>query len=70
MRWAQTEAQAAGTDMGELVAQLAVSVHEHGDRNIAWQVIALQHHVQRVAQDRDGWMRDRLAALDAAVRLR
>ena len=70
MRWAQTEAQAAGTDMGELVAQLAVSVHEHGDRNIAWQVIALQHHVHRVAQDRDGWMRDRLAALDAAVRLR
>ncbi len=70
MKWAQTEAPAAGTDMGGLVAQLAVSVHEHGDRNLAWQVIALQHHVQRIAQDRDSWMRDRLAALDADLRLR
>ena len=70
MKWAQTEAHAAGTDMSGLVAQLAVSVHEHGDRNLAWQVIALQHHVQRVAQDRDSWMRDRLAALDADLRLR
>ena len=70
MRWAQSEARSIGVDLGELVSQLAVSVHEHGNRNIAWLVIALQHHVQRVPQDRDSWMRERLATLDAQLRLR
>jgi len=68
MQWAQTHAP--GPEMADLVAELAVCVHEHGDRTSAWQVIALQHHVQRVAQDRDTWMRDRLAQLDASLRLR
>lgn len=68
MQWAQEHASAE--EVADLVAQLAVCVHEHGDRTIAWQVIALQHHVQRVAQDRDTWMRDRLAELDAELRLR
>ena len=68
MQWAQTHAP--GPEMADLVERLAVCVHEHGDRTTAWQVIALQHHVQRVAQDRDTWMRDRLAQLDADLRLR
>ena len=68
MQWAQDE---VGPDeMPALVAELTECVHEHGDRTAAWQVIALQHHVQQVAQDRDTWMRDRLAELDAAARQR
>jgi len=66
MAWAQ--AQATGTDMADLIADLAVCVHEHDDRANAWQVIALQHHIQREAQDRDTWMRERLTQLDAALR--
>ena len=70
LQWAQKEARGNGIQLGELVEQLAVSVHEHGDRNTAWLVIALQHHVQRVSQDRDSWMRERLGSLDAQLRLR
>jgi hypothetical protein len=68
MQWAQEHTSAEG--MADLVAELSVCVHEHGDRTTAWQVIALQHHVQRVAQDRDTWMRGRLAELDSELRLR
>ncbi|HCH63294.1 MAG TPA: hypothetical protein DFR83_10845 [Deltaproteobacteria bacterium] len=68
MQWAQSHPETAG--MADLVSQLAVCIHEHGDRTVAWQVIALQHHVQRETQDRDDWMRDRLAALDSALALR
>ncbi len=68
MQWAQTNSEAS--PLTELVSQLAVCVHEHGDRTTAWQVIALQHHVQRITQDRDSWMRDRLTGLDTALRLR
>jgi hypothetical protein len=68
MVWAQENCHA--TPMTELVSQLAICVHEHGDRTTAWQVIALQHHVQQISEDRDSWMRDRLTELDTALRLR
>lgn len=68
MEWAQKHV--AISEMPELVSQLAACVHEHGDRTTAWQVIALQHHVERITQDRDTWMRDRLAQLDAELRQR
>ena len=68
MQWAQSHHDVAG--MVDLVAELAVCIHEHGDRTTAWQVIALQHHVQREAGERDAWMRERLEALDAELALR
>ncbi len=85
-RFAEGSTVAAGGDLGRLltwateqvgaenvaafVSELAVSVHEHGDRTTAWQVIALEHHLQRIAEDRDSWMRTRLGALDSNLRLR
>lgn len=68
MQWAQSHHEVAG--MADLVADLAVCIHEHGDRTTAWQVIALQHHVQRETRERDAWMRERLEALDAELALR
>lgn len=66
LTWARTlEDDPAGP-----VAQLAVCVHEHEDRGVAWQVLALQHHVQRITDDRDTWMRDKLAELDEDLRTR
>jgi hypothetical protein len=63
-------ARERGDDPAPHVAALAVCLHEHGQRGPAWQVLALQHHVQRVAEDRDGWMRGELARLDEDLRTR
>ncbi len=52
------------------VAALARCLHEHDQRGPAWQVLALQHHVQRVSDDRDAWMRARLAEMDEDLRTR
>ncbi len=57
-------------DPRELVGALVVCVHEHGHRSEAWQMLALQHHVQQIAQDRDTWMRDQLTELDEDLRTR
>jgi hypothetical protein len=54
----------------ELVGQLVSCLHEHGDRAEAWQILALEHHVAQVAEDRDAWMRRRLGDLDDALATR
>lgn len=66
MAWlGRTEAEPA-----ELVSQLVSCLHEHGDRAEAWQILALEHHVAQVTEDRDGWMRRRLGDLDDALATR
>lgn len=65
-----TWARERGDDPAPHVAALAVCLHEHDQRGPAWQVLALQHHVQRVAEDRDAWMRGELARLDEDLRTR
>lgn len=53
-----------------LAAQLVACLHEHGLRAEAWQVLALEHHLAQVDEDRDAWMRRRLGELDDALATR
>lgn len=55
---------------GRLLDDLSVCLHEHEDRAAAWQCLALAHHTNRVAEDRDAWMRRRIGELDEALRTR
>lgn len=57
-------------DAADLVGQLVACLHEHGDRAEAWQILALEHHVAQIPEDRDGWMRRRLGDLDDALATR
>ena len=53
-----------------LLEDLANCLHEHEDRGGAWQCLALLHHLSRMTEDRDTWMRRRIAELDEALRTR
>jgi hypothetical protein len=46
---------------------LAACLHEHGLRAEAWQILALEHHLGQLSEDRDAWMRRQLAELDQAL---
>jgi hypothetical protein len=50
-----------------LLEDLSVCLHEHEDRTVAWQCLALVHHAGRVTEDRDVWMRRRISELDEAL---
>lgn len=63
-------AHASRAGAARFLDDLSVCLHEHEDRGAAWQCLALTHHVARVPEDRDAWMRRRIAELDEALRTR
>lgn len=59
-----------GLDPAEFVGRLCSCLHEHGNRDAAWQSLALLHHVTGESADRNDWMQQRLMALDDQLRTR
>ena len=54
----------------EFVGRLCSCLHEHGNRDAAWQSLALLHHVTGESEERNAWMQQRLMALDDQLRTR
>ena len=52
------------------IEDVCVCLHEHDDRTSAWHGLALLHHVRRIAEDRDAWMRRRISEFDESLRTR
>lgn len=63
-------AESEGLDATEFVGCLCRCLHEHGNRDAAWQALALLHHVTGEATERNGWMQQRLMSLDDQLRTR
>ena len=63
-------AVAERVEAGPLVERISVCLHEHGNRDAAWQTLALLHHVQAVPDERTAWMQAQLMSLDDALRTR
>jgi hypothetical protein len=63
-------AASEGLEPGEFVGRLCGCLHEHGNRDAAWQSLALLHHVTGESAERNAWMQQRLMALDDQLRTR
>lgn len=63
-------AESERVDAGALVQRISACLHEHGNRDAAWQTLALLHHIQGVADERAAWMQARLMSLDDDLRTR
>ncbi len=57
-------------DPGAFLDDLCTCLHEHGNRDAAWQMLALLHHVRQEQAERNGWMQQRLMSLDDQLRTR
>lgn len=57
-------------DPAAFVEAICVSLHEHGNRDAAWQALAVLHHVRREKAERNQWMLDRIMELDDDLRTR
>lgn len=63
-------AHASNMGASRFIEDVCVCLHEHDDRTSAWHGLALLHHVRRIAEDRDAWMRRRISEFDEALRTR
>lgn len=63
-------AESVGVEPAEFVGRLCRCLHEHGNRDAAWQSLALLHHVTGESAERNAWMQQRLMALDDQLRTR
>lgn len=63
-------AETEGLEAAVFVGSLCRCLHEHGNRDAAWQALALLHHVTGEAAERNGWMQQRLMSLDDKLRTR
>lgn len=57
-------------DPGAFLDDLCTCLHEHGNRDAAWQMLALLHHVRQEPAERNGWMQQQLMSLDDQLRTR
>ena len=63
-------AETEGVEAADFVGSLCHCLHEHGNRDAAWQSLALLHHVTGEAAERNAWMQRRLMSLDDQLRTR
>jgi hypothetical protein len=63
-------AESERVDAGGLVRRISACLHEHGNRDAAWQTLALLHHIQGVTDERTAWMQAQLMSLDDDLRTR